>query len=380
MCLGVRRVRREPSHVAYSPLFMYLRRLPSGSWQVTVQSAGRKHTATAATRSDAVRAGANLLVDLGDTPTPTMHVTVRAVIAEHIDANRTRWSPQYTADCGRVTALIADDLLDRRASTIQPADVAALYRRLSRAGTSAHRLQRLHGLLSGAFRRAVTNGWVRTNPCTGVTPDMPAQARLTVPTAAQVAAIVAAAPEGPRRLFLRLAAITGARRGELVAIQWDDINPTRHELVIRRARSVDGTGVPYTHDGKTGRRGHRVLTVDPKTIGHLEQHRTVQAALAADKLLPAPIWVFSIDAGHTPWPPDMGSTLFANARLTANIPGVRLHDLRHYVATSMLQDGETPIDVANQLGDTIQTVLRTYAHFMPGRGADAALRRAASLG
>lgn len=360
---------------------MYLRRLPSGVWQVTVQHAGRKRSATATTRSDAVRAGANLLVDLGDTPTSTaLHVTVQAVIDEHIDSNRPRWSPQYTADCRRVTALLGPELLERRATTVQAADIAALYRRLQRAGTSTHRLQRLHGLLSGAFRRAVTNGWVRSNPCTGVTPDMPAPARLTVPTAAQVAEIVAAAPEGPRRLFLRIAAITGARRGELVAIQWDDIHPARHELVIRRARSVDGTGIPYTHDGKTGRRGHRVLTLDPMTIELLEVHQAAQAAQAAAHDLPTPVWVFSIDAGVTPWPPDIGSSTFAAARDDSGIPGVRLHDLRHYVATSMLQDGETPIDVANQLGDTIQTVLRTYAHFMPGRGADATRRRAATLG
>jgi integrase len=360
---------------------MHLRKLPSGNWQVIVQHDGRKLTATAPSRADAVRAGANMLVDLGDTPRGTQpHVSVRVVIDEHIDVNRPRWSAQYTTDCTRVTALVGDELLERRASTVQSADIAALYRRLARAGISTHRLQRLHGLLSGAFRRAVTNGWVRSNPCTGVTPDMPTPARLTIPTAAQVAEIVAAAPEGPRRLFLRVAAITGARRGELVAIQWDDINPARCELVIRRARSVDGTGVPYTHDGKTGRRGHRVLTLDPGTIELLDTHRTVQAVQAELHELPTPVWVFSIDAGVTPWPPDMGTSTFSAARDAAKIPGVRLHDLRHYVATSMLQDGETPIDVANQLGDTIQTVLRTYAHFMPGRGADAARRRAATLG
>ena len=360
---------------------MYVRKTKSGKYQVTVNHGGAVRTATAATRTEVIQKGAELLVDLGgNTAGFADQVTVAVVLADHAASNADRWSPQYAVDFTRICKNLPDPFLEQLASRVGAADIAALYARLGRAGMSAHRLQRLHGFLSGAFRRAAIHGWVRTNPATGVTPTPPPPADLAVPLAAQVAQIVAAAPEGPPRLFLRLAAITGARRGELVGLQWGDVAVDRAELVIRRARSVDGTGRAFTGPGKTGRRGHRVLALDPATIAMLAVEQARQHLLAVEHALPAPVWMFSHDGGATPWTPDYGTEVHTHARTAAGISRVRLHDFRHHVATTMLQDGESPIDVAGQLGDTVPTVLRTYAHYLPGRGRDAALRRASLLG
>lgn len=362
---------------------MYLRRMPSGNWQVQVEHRGQIRRTSAPTRTEAVQLGAELLVDLGSSPSQVAGLaTVAVVLAEHRARSVDGWSAQYAADFDRIVARLPADLLERPAGSVHPVDVDALYRRLQRDGMSPHRLQRLHGFLSGAFRRATVNGWIRTSPCTRVTPPTAALPDLVVPTAEEVAAIIAAAPEGTRRLFVRVAAITGARRGELVGLQWGDLSVDREEVVIRRAQSRGAKGEAYTGPGKTGRRGHRVLTLDPVTVAGLHAVHIEQRALATSNRLPSPVWMFSLDAGATPWHPDLGTDVFSTARATAPgvRPKIRLHDLRHYVATSMLQDGETPIDVANQLGDTVATVLRTYAHYLPGRGRDAALRRAAALG
>lgn len=360
---------------------MYLRRMPSGNWQVQVEHRGMIRRTSAPTKTEAVQKGAELLVELGSTPASmAAQATVAVVLAEHRARNVERWSAQYAADFDRITRRLPVDMLDRVAAGVHPADIDALYRRLAGDGMSPHRLQRLHGFLSGAFRRAATNGWIRTSPCTRVTPPTATLPDLVIPTQAQVAAIIAAAPEGSRRLFIRTAAITGARRGELVGLQWDDLSVQREEIVIRRAQSRGAKGDAYTGPGKTGRRGHRVLTLDPVTVAGLHALHLEQRTQAATNRLTSPVWVFSLDAGCTPWHPDLGTDVFNRARTRANVHGVRLHDLRHYVATTMLQDGETPIDVANQLGDTVATVLRTYAHYLPGRGRDAALRRAAALG
>lgn len=150
--------------------------------------------------------------------------------------------------------------------------------------------------------------------------------------------------------------------------------------MIRRARSVDGTGRAFTGPGKTGRRGHRVLTLDPTTIARLAVEQARQHLLAGEHARPAPVWMFSHDGGATPWTPGYGTEVHTTARAAAEIIRVRLHDFRHHVATTMLQDGESPIDVAGQLGYTLPTVLRTYARYLPGRDCDAALRRASLLG
>jgi integrase len=91
--------------------------------------------------------------------------------------------------------------------------------------------------------------------------------------------------------------------------------------------------------------------------------------------------MFSHDDGHTPWRP--GYVGLQYRRLRRTIPGaehVRFHDLRHYVATTMLLDGENPLEVAAQLGHSNpSTTLRVYAHYLPGRGAESASKRAGRL-
>jgi len=65
----------------------------------------------------------------------------------------------------------------------------------------------------------------------------------------------------------------------------------------------------------------------------------------------------------------------------AGVPRVRLHDLRHTMATLMLAQGEHPKVVSERLGHaTVAITLDTYSHVLPGLQAAAADRLAASLG
>lgn len=55
--------------------------------------------------------------------------------------------------------------------------------------------------------------------------------------------------------------------------------------------------------------------------------------------------------------------------------GIRLHDLRHTMASNMLAGGVDPVTVSKRLGHSRTTVtLDIYAHSLPGRDADAAER------
>ena len=350
-------------------------------WRADIRHNGRRASVSAPTRAEVVELAATRLIELGGTPAAmASSVTVDAVLESHIRRRRPRWSPQYARDLQRCAGRLPAEFTDRPAAELTGGDVAALYRRLRADGWSLHRRQRLRGLLSGAFRAAVIEGVMTTNPATLTAPDQPERADITVPTEAQVAAIVNAGRGQRDRTFLRVAALTGARRGELVALKWDDINDRRGEVVIRRALSVDDTGLTYHHPGKTGRRGHRVLSLDPHTVAMLVELHDLDAARSRVRRLPEPEWVFARAPGAEPWHPKTGTDVFNRARDAADITGIRLHDFRHYVATSMLQDGESLIDVANQLGDTVRTIERVYAHFLPGRGRDAALRRGRALG
>ena len=62
--------------------------------------------------------------------------------------------------------------------------------------------------------------------------------------------------------------------------------------------------------------------------------------------------------------------VFSKALKKAGIRRIRIHDLRHTYATLRLSKGDNIVDVANQLGDDVVTVLEVYAHWMPGKKKD----------
>lgn len=93
-----------------------------------------------------------------------------------------------------------------------------------------------------------------------------------------------------------------------------------------------------------------------------------QAKLAAEHGLPDPVYVFSFDAGATPWRPDY--LLLAFGRLSKR--KVRLHDLHHH-ATQLLSADVPVATVSKRLGHTSTAVtLNTYSHWLPEQDREAA--------
>jgi integrase len=84
--------------------------------------------------------------------------------------------------------------------------------------------------------------------------------------------------------------------------------------------------------------------------------------------------VFAGDVtGTTPWYPDSASRRFRRACDDAGLKDVRLHDLRHYVATRLLSAGVDVRTVAGRLGHrNAATTLNVYSHFVPEADQEAA--------
>ena len=77
--------------------------------------------------------------------------------------------------------------------------------------------------------------------------------------------------------------------------------------------------------------------------------------------------IFASDGlGQQPWLPDSVSRRFRLLCRRAQLDGVRLHDLRHYVATQLLAAGVDLRTVAGRLGHrNAATTLNVYSHFLP---------------
>ncbi len=169
------------------------------------------------------------------------------------------------------------------------------------------------------------------------------------------AAIAAATGFDPAAgLALRLAAIAGARRAELAALRWSDVH--ERELTIDSAIEVvsRGDGNPELRDAPTKTANVRTLVLDPVTLGLIDDLRRERE--------PYGPWMFGV--GPDLVNPDRMGYWWRRARKESGIDAKwRLHDLRHWSATTAIGQGHDVRTVAGRLGHADASMtLRTYAH------------------
>jgi integrase len=260
-------------------------------------------------------------------------------------------------------------------------DIDDFYGYLLRAGGRRQRpltpgtVTRIHGVLHRALSQAVRRDWIWMNPASNASPPRVKPADIRPPGPAEVVAILewTARRNPPFSCFLRLAASTGARRSQLLALRWSDIDWERAAVSFTRAL-VEGPHGPELHATKN----HRTYRVelDAQTLRILREHRLDAEARArsAGSELAAGTFVFSLRPdGGRPWLPNWATKQFIAALRAAGLPHFRLHDLRHFMATEMLAAGVPIATVSQRLSHArASTTLNVYAHSVPGGDRNAA--------
>jgi integrase len=174
------------------------------------------------------------------------------------------------------------------------------------------------------------------------------------------------ATEGDRLAPMwRLFAYTGMRRGEVVGLNWRDVDLKAGTISVRRALAIVGTELQET----TPKRGRaRVIDLDSATTAALEDWRKCQAR--------------ERDAWPTPWPeghrvfthedgsdlhPDLVTRAFGRHVKTAGVPRIRLHDVRRTHASLLLRAGAPVKVVSERLGHAdVAFTMRVYQSVLPG--------------
>jgi integrase len=207
------------------------------------------------------------------------------------------------------------------------------------------------------------------NPASNATPPRVAPAEIRPPSPEQVAVLLEWAKRRDPALycFLRLAVWTGARRSQLLALRWGDVDQERAAIAFSRAL-VEGPDGPELRSTKT----HRTYRVelDAESLDVLTAHRHWARTKARDAgaELTAGAFVFSSRPdGAKPWLPNWVTKRFIDARRAAGLPHFRLHDLRHFMASEMLAAGVPIVTVSQRLSHArASTTLNVYAHSVPG--------------
>jgi len=239
---------------------------------------------------------------------------------------------------------------------------------------SASSVRRIHAVIAAATKQGVKWREIKEgdDPAQAATAPSVPDSTKKAPTVDDVQRLIQTAEvdDPDMAAFIALAAITGARRGELCGLRWGDVNEDLGTLSIERSYAVVG-GQHIIKSTKT--HGIRRIALGEFGIEVLRVQRARLEARAAEAGMEVtdetPILTYDL---VDPISPDTASHY---VRAVADTAGVdtHLHALRHFAASEMIADGQDVRTVAGRLGHRdASTTLKVYAHVQPQRDLEAA--------
>ena len=222
-----------------------------------------------------------------------------------------------------------------------------------------------YAVLRRALNDAVRWELLPRNPLRAVDPSKAPKRELTVLTPDEAGKFLAALQGHRAYPLFAVLLFTGLRIGEACGLRWKDVNleastmSVSHTLQYRK-------GQPTLGPTKTGH--GRSVALGPDLVMVLRHHRAEQAQerLAAGPLWRPEGWVFTNAVGGPMHPSNLTHRVFYPALDRAGLPRIRIHDLRHTMATLMLAGGIHPKVVQERLGHSaIHVTMDTYSHVLP---------------
>jgi integrase len=327
-----------------------------------------------------------------------------------------------------VSRHIVPHLGHRRLSQLMPEHVQAWLSALERAGVSGARRVYLRSMLRNALNTALRWRLVVRNAAALVDAPRatPREFRALTPEEAQ--RLLKAVVDTPLAGLVTVGLSCGLRRGEMLGLQWKDIDLDGGTLEVRRAlqrfggdgatrrpllkqrvdikRALKEDDLPAAERTDlqaklvkvTGElraiktslhlvepksaRSRRTIALPTVAVKALKSHRVrqLEARLAAGEDWKDRGFVFTSSIG-TPIEPRRITREFRTLLTGAGLPPIRLHDLRHSCATLLLAQGVSPRVVMETLGHSqVSLTLNTYSHVLPALQRDAAGKMDAILG
>jgi integrase len=335
------------------------------------------------TKREADKELARLVADAADGRTHGTQATLGFLLEKWWEQKRGRLSVSTAAEYRRIIDRQVVPALGKvKLSKLTVAQLDDLYLRLERSGLAPSTVRQVHAVISGALKQAVKWRWIGYNPARDASLPSARRHRIQPPDPAKVRALMAKAEaHSPEMgLFIRLAALLGARRGELCGLQWADIHEDSGTVVIRRG-VVEIASTLHVKDTKT--HSERVVSLDPATAAVLRRHRAYveeRASACGARIVPEAFVLSPALDGSVPLRPNLATDVFRRIRHDVGLDTARLHDLRHFVATQLIGAGHDIRTVSGRLGHAqTSTTLNTYAAFLGARDQEAANQLAALL-
>src|SRR6478672_3282539 len=357
-----------------------IRKRGAGSYEIQLELErvnGKRHRcfiAIKGTYKDAQKELTRLLgaADDGTLPDPT-RMTIADYLHSYLDSALSL-SPK-TLERYRELAerQIIPHLGDVKLQKLRPEHIDRWHAALMATGLAPRTIGHAHRVLGSVLKRAVENGTLARNVTALRRPPAPEAVEVDILAPAEVTAVLDALRGHALYPIVALALATGMRRGELLALEWGDVDLDRAVLNVNR--SVEETRAGLRIKPPKTKRGRRNIALPPEAVAVLRAHKIAQMELRlALGQGGQPTLVFSTIEGKL-LSPDNLSRDWRRVCNAKQLPHVQFHALRHTHASTLIRAGVDVLTISRRLGHAKAAMtLDVYGHLM--EGADAAAAKA----
>lgn len=238
-------------------------------------------------------------------------------------------------------------------------------------GLATGTIRHIHNILNPAMKQAVKEGLVPKNVVADVSPPKIVRTREPKPlNKDQAGKYLDIVKDNRLYAAFLLDLITGLRRGELMGLQWKDVNMETGALKIRRQitriQKEDGKSSLEYAPLKTPA-SYRTIILPTVALNELKAHRKRQVEeelLAGKEYDKSDGLIFCTPLGKK-LDTRYLYRIHSKALKDAGMEHIAFHDLRHSCATLLLQAGENIKTIQGMLGHSdIETTLNCYSHVL----------------
>jgi len=240
--------------------------------------------------------------------------------------------------------------------------VQAWVTNMSERGLAPRTIKNAHQCLYSAMKTAVQLKMLPTNPCEYTILPKIEDYNAEIYTDTEIQAAINAAKGTDAFLLVFLGLSVGLRRGELCALKWQHIDLTENKIHITENRvAVKGKVITKQPKSKSSK---RTITIGPNACQILKiakdeydaEHKAYGPGFCQDD------YVIHLKDG-SPYHPDSLTQKWDRFMAKHNLKHIRLHDLRHSCATSMVANNVDTKTVQKRLGHaSYKTTMDLYVH------------------
>ena len=251
---------------------------------------------------------------------------------------------------------------------------------LKEKGLSSSTIMKNIEVLNSVFKLAVTNEIIKSNPVDKVAKPSITYKAGDVYNSDEIKRLFMLLNEEENKqmvLFIKMALVTGMRRGEMLALQWDDVDFAKNTIHVRHSLSYTKERGYFLTQPKT-KNSVRKIAPPKKFMAELKKHIHKKKI---ERMEAKELWeggkykfVFSSDLGK-PYHLDAPNRWWnrfheridkkLKERNEPPLKRIRLHDLRHTAATNLINKGANKHSISKRLGHSnIQTTLNIYGHYL----------------